>query len=132
MKYLGIDYGLRKMGLAIGDDETRVAAPLEVIESDNPVESISRIISEEGIEAVVLGLPKTDAGYSKEQLGKTQKFADELRSSTSIPIYTADESFSSVESQRIQQESGSKVPEDALAAMLILQGYFNEGDSAGQ
>lgn len=123
MKYLGVDYGLRKIGLALGDSDVRVAVPLEVIETDRVVDEIKRHIQEEGVDAVVLGLPAHDE--RSEQLQRTKEFADFLTSELSVPVHTIDESYTSVESQRIQSEFGSKVPEDALAAMLILQSYFD-------
>lgn len=124
MKFLGIDYGLRKVGLALGDSEARLAVPLEVIESDRIVEMIQKTIAEEGIESVVVGLPTIDGG--SVQLDKTKEFAEFLKTELKIPVYTIDESFTSVESQRIRSEQGSNVPEDALAAMLILQSYFDQ------
>lgn len=124
MKYLGIDYGLRKVGLALGDDETRLAVPLEVIESDRIVEMIKKAVADKEIDAVVIGLPNVDGGSA--QLEKTKEFAEFLKTELKIPVHTIDESFTSVESQRIQSEQGSNVPEDALAAMLILQSYFDQ------
>lgn len=120
MKYLGIDYGLRKVGLALGDDETNIAAPLEVIEnSDDLLVRLATMIEQENIDSVIVGLPPQRQGEV------TKEFVQELKKVVKVPVHLEDESYSSAESRRIQQEHGSDVEEDALAAMLILQGYLD-------
>ena len=120
MKHLGIDYGLRKIGLALGDSETRVAAPLEVVQNtEDIIDRLKHLIESEDIEVVIVGMP------SREQGEITNTFIQSLKEVVEVPIHTVDESYSSVESQRVQ-EAGSNVPEDALAAMIILEQYFNE------
>ena len=121
MKVLGIDYGLSKTGLALGDDVVRVSTPLEVIKTTETfVEDLCHLVEQEGVERIVVGIAKG----SQEQV--TREFIKVLEASTSVPVITIDEAYTSVESQRIQEESGSKVEEDALAAMLILESYFNQ------
>lgn len=124
MRYLGVDFGLKKTGLALGDDEIRIASPLEVIPGgDDSFAHIKRIVLEEDIEGIVVGMPGTEGS---EQFEKTTLFVERLEERLDQKIYTIDENFTSVESRRLQEESGSKVPEDALAAMLILQAFFSE------
>lgn len=121
MKVLGIDYGLSKTGLALGDDVVRVAGPLEVIKTTEAlVDDLCNLVKVEGIERIIVGVAKG----SQEQV--TLEFVHALKLATSVPVITIDEAYTSVESQRIQEESGSKVEEDALAAMLILESYFNQ------
>lgn len=128
MRYLGIDFGLRKIGLALGDDESHLATPAEVITNDDRLlVRLAELVRDEGIEAIVIGVPlPTGEHHSGEQLKKTRAFADELRRVVSVPVHEVDEKYTSSESRRIQKEMGSHVPEDALAAMLILQAYLDE------
>jgi len=129
MRYLGLDYGLKKIGLAIGDDKSKIASPLEVIKVINVIaviENIKDLIAEEGIEAIVVGVPKKVGDFhSGGQLDLTKKFIDNLRLRTGLPVHEVDESYTSRESQRLQKEQGATASEDALAAMLILQEYLN-------
>ena len=128
MRYLGIDFGLRKIGLAFGDDETNISTPAEVITNDDRL--FSRLISlvqSEGIDAIAVGVPlPTGDHHSADQLNRTRAFIEELRRVVSVPVYEVDEKYTSSESRRIQKEYGSQVPEDSLAAMLILQAYLDE------
>ena len=126
MKYLGVDYGLKKIGLAIGDDETKFAAPLEVLENKEDADlTIQRMVSSERIDAIVIGMPQQEQGEI------TRIFIAKLKSLLKVPIHQVDEAFTSVESKRLQDETGSKVAEDALAAMLILQSYLDNHGVVG-
>lgn len=127
MKYLGIDFGDRKTGLAIGDSASRIASPLEVIKGGSEsVEAIKKIISAESIDELVVGVPMaTGQHHSSEQLDKVKKFIQALQDQIALPVHQIDERYTTAESQRIKQESGSEAPEDALAAMLILQAFLD-------
>jgi putative Holliday junction resolvase len=134
MRYLGIDYGKKKIGLAIGDDDSGIASPAEVMVNDgDEVQKIIALVKTEGIEAVVVGVPGAVGEFhSSYQLKITKAFIDRLRSKLDLPVHEVDEKFTSVESQRIQDESGTGAKEDALAAMLILQEYLdNRKDGEG-
>ncbi len=128
MRYLGIDYGDKKIGLALGDDEVKVAAPLEVVrnEGERTALLVAQLIKRERVDAVVVGVPLSagDAPAS-EQEKKTRAFIAELKKLTTVPVYEEDERYTSSESLRIKHEHGSGVPEDALAATLILQAFFD-------
>ncbi len=127
MRYLGIDYGDKRIGLAFGDNESRVAVPLEVIKNhDHLVEELKTKIDVEGVDAVVVGVPlSTTEGPGSEQLEKTRKFIEQLRQVVSIPVHEEDERYTTAESIRLQREEGAEAGDDALAAMLILQAYLN-------
>lgn len=128
MKYLGIDFGLKKIGLALGDDQTGIAFPYGVIAGggDAP-ERILAIAEREDAEALVSGLPMPVGDHhSEEQLALTLAFVSTLGEVTQLPVHVVDEQFSSAEARRVQKEYGAKAEEDALAAMLILQAYLDE------
>lgn len=128
MKYLGIDFGLKKIGLASGDDETGLAFPMGNI--DGGVKAISTIMNrarDEGAEALVIGLPIPDAHQTSDQLELTKQFVQQVQNATSMPVFVVDEQFTSAEARRLQQEYGSEMPEDAIAAQIILQAFL-DGD----
>lgn len=128
MKYLGIDFGLKKIGLATGDDETGLAFPMGNI--DGGVKAISTIMNrarDEGAEALVIGLPIPDAHQSDAQLELTKQFVQNVQKATTLPVFVVDEQFTSAEARRLQQEYGSAMPEDAIAAQIILQAFL-DGD----
>lgn len=129
MRVLGIDYGDKKIGTAFGDLETKVAVPLDVLinHGDETLTNILKLIEEEGIERVVVGVPlSTGSHHDSEQLDKTRAFIVRLQSAIDIEVVEEDESYTTAESIRLQMEEGAQAAEDALAAMLILQAYMNK------
>lgn len=130
MKYLGIDFGKKKIGLALGDDGSRLAFPHENIAGgDDAVERIVEFAKGEGVEALVVGIPiPTEAHQTDDQLNATMAFVNRLTTVSGLPVFVVDEQFSSAEARRVQKEMGATAPEDAIAAMLILQAYFDEGE----
>lgn len=127
MRYLGIDYGEKKTGLAIGDDESNIASPLEVVAGGVETYAVVRqLIGQEGIDAIVVGLPLSAGAHSSDQLDKTKLFIERLEERLDVPVYDIDERYTSAESRRIQAETGTDAAEDALAAMLILQAFLDE------
>jgi putative holliday junction resolvase len=128
VKYLGIDFGLRKIGLAMGDDGSHVAVPFELLPGgDDAAMRITQLAKREGIEAFVVGLPiPTEAHQSEEQLERTVAFMNQLADVAELPVYVVDEQFSSAEARRVRHEYGATASEDEIAAMLILQAYFDE------
>ena len=128
MKLLGIDYGDKKIGLAFGDSEANLAVPLDVVPNigDKTIEVFAKQVKSEDIDAIVVGVPlATGEHHGSQQLEKTRAFIKKLEAAVSIPIIEEDESYTTSASISLQHESGSPAAEDALAAMLILQGYLN-------
>ncbi len=129
MRILGIDYGMKKIGLAFGDSEARVAVPLDVVA--NAGEQTLRVFSErvkkEDIDVIVVGVPLSTGGHhGPEQLERTRGFINELVQVVHVPVIEVDESYTTSESIRLQREEGSTAQEDALAAMLIVQAYIDQ------
>lgn len=127
MKYLAIDYSLRKVGLAMGESDLKVALPLEVLPGgDDVLDRILRIAKEERIDAFVVGVPVPfrEAQHTK-QFDRVKAFVDELRARSGLGVHEIDEILTTREARRVQEEYGSTVPEDALAAMMILQEFFD-------
>lgn len=130
MRYLAIDYGARRTGVAVCDASETVVSPLEVLDSRRGlVERISRIIVAQGAEAVVLGLPLNMDGSEGPQAGQVRAFAEQLRRHIEVPVYFQDERLSSFGAEQKWQESGlgkgrKKARLDALAAAEILQSFL--------
>lgn len=116
---LGIDYGERKIGLAISSG--KLAQPLKVVHS---LSEILDIINKEHVEKIVIGI-------SEGQVAKNaKKFAEELKEKTNLEVVEIDETLSTKDAQAMAMEAGikrkkRKAMEDAYAAALILQSYLD-------
>ncbi len=134
MKLIGLDVGDRRIGLAFGDTDLRMATPLDVIartNSEQDAESIRRVADNYNAESIVVGLPKNMNGTIGEQARMTQTFAEQLGEITKIPIVFWDERLSTHEATRRLHESESRRGKksrrglDAIAAAVILQDYLD-------
>lgn len=127
MQLLGLDYGLKRIGYAFCDTQTRLAIPGGIIDAhQEPIKAIQRIIINDGIEAIVLGIPSpTHIAQGQKQALLTEAFLKDLKEATTVPIYTVNEENTSAEARRLIKEEGATAPIDALAAMLILEDYLS-------
>ena len=128
MRLLGIDYGKKKIGLALGDTASKIAVPLEVVykQGDEAVRDVLKVIKSDGMEGIVIGIPSAVATHTNQkQIDIVRAFITELQKQTSIPIFEEDEAFTTAESQRLMSDEGAIADEDALAAMIIVQSYMN-------
>ena len=100
MRYLAIDYGGRRTGLAICDAAETIASPLAVIEGNKELlKKITEIIQEENVEAVIVGLPLNMDGSKGSQAKIVLKFTEQLKKHLDIPICLQDERLSSFSAQ---------------------------------
>lgn len=128
MRILGIDYGDKKIGLAFGDSDARVAVPLDVIPNvgKQTLHELAGRVKAESVELIIVGVPLSTGGHhGPEQLEKTRRFIESLKIILNIRIEEEDESYTTAESIRLQREEGAQAHEDALAAMLIVQAYID-------
>jgi len=136
MRYLAIDYGTRRTGLAICDAGEILASPLAVIDSRRKLlTKIAEIVKAENVEAIVLGLPLNMTGSEGPQTKLVRKFSDQLRSSLPIPVYLHDErlsSFAAEEKLAPADLTRGKQKErlDAVAAAEILEAFLEQKRSA--
>jgi putative Holliday junction resolvase len=129
MRALGIDFGEKRIGLAVSDPEGRVATPLETLtrKSDREVVAqISDIVRREGVERLVVGEPLGLDGTRGPAAERVGSFARKLEDKTGLPCELVDESLTSVEAAERLREAGvdpRRHPEriDALAAQILLQ-----------
>lgn len=130
--YMGIDYGRRRVGIAIGDSETRIAFPRETIDVERtPVmDRLAALIKENRITALVLGLPrKFGPGPSRET--EVLAFREELQQRFDLPISLHDESFSSARALERTSHLSTKRKKtdkglvDRAAAAIVLQEFLD-------
>jgi putative Holliday junction resolvase len=129
MKALGIDFGERRIGLAISDPEGRVAVALETferIDDRRAARKIAAIARDERIERLVLGEPRQLDGGAGEAAERVRRFGRRLTEATGLPLERIDEALTSVEAERRLRDAGvdpRRHPErvDAVAAQILLQ-----------
>jgi len=134
MRYLGLDIGDRRIGVAMSDPSGILASPLTIIERNDDreaVEAIIRIAKESEVGGVIIGLPRSLNGSLGTQAQKVTGFTDKLRAALSIPVDFRDERLSTVSARRGMKETMSKkarreTKDDAIAAAIILQNYLEE------
>lgn len=131
-KTLGIDYGRRRIGIAICGP-LKIANPLTVIHRKNTdvIEELQTIIEENDIGKIVIGLPKNMDNSEGEMVKEVHDFAKELQDQFSIPIVFSDERLSTWEAQNSLKNLGMSPSKrkkiiDAVAAALILQNYVDQ------
>jgi len=130
-KFIGIDYGMRRVGIAISDDSGKIALPLKTIEGNDFIflNSIKEIIAEKGIEKIVLGLPLNLSGEESPMSQKVRKFAEKLNYNEMTIIFW-DERLTTTEAHRALHEMNKKPSHhrkdiDLISATLILQSYLD-------
>lgn len=130
MIFLGIDYGKKRVGLALG--QFGFAEPLTIIENtSNLLSQLQQVMTDHQIETIVVGVS------DREMAEETIQFAQKLRSLVHKPIYLVDESFSSKETMSKLIEAGAKQkrrgqPIDQLAASQFLQDFMDTDPSLWQ
>jgi putative holliday junction resolvase len=120
---LAFDFGLKRIGVAVGETELGTAHPLATISAPG-FDSISKLITEWRPSQLVVGLPL--AANGEHPLAKrVERFARQLEGRFHLPVARVDERFSSVEAQsRLRGVKRKRV--DAVAAQLLLEQYFHE------
>jgi putative Holliday junction resolvase len=124
IKYLGIDWGEKRIGLALGDSETGIATPFKVVSG---VDEIIKIIKSEEINIVVVGKPVSITNYKLQITNKEfNDFIGKLKEKTNIPVKFFDERLSSKAADALSGDKKTKAARDAVAAMIILQSYLDK------
>lgn len=120
-KYLGIDWGEKRIGLATADSETDLALPLKTV--SNPSEVLGVIVEEE-IDEIIIGSPRKMSGEPADN-PLWDNFVSELRSRCSKPIHFFDERLSSLAADALAGQENEKAGRDEVAATIILQDYLD-------
>ena len=133
-RWLGIDYGKRRIGLALSDPGESIASPATTLEATGTAPGDARQVvqwaSKNEIDAFVVGLPLNMDGSLGPQAQLSQNFADQLRRLGNLPVELWDERLSSFQADEIMQSAGltpakRKKFRDALAAQVILQSFLD-------
>ena len=132
-RVLGIDYGERRIGLALSDPMGIIAKPLGIIDRKKTTDYISEILNtskEKNANIIVVGLPLTLRGKQSKQTEIVQKFIEKLTQLGKIPVVPVDERLSSIAAKKSLQLQGVKTGHekgrvDETAAAIILQEYLD-------
>jgi len=133
MRILGLDYGEKRIGVAVSDELGLTAQGLETIQRKNAahdVERIGKIAREIGAEKIVIGYPVRLNGEEGIQCEKVKRFSGRLETVLSIPVVFQDETLTTKEAESILIEANvrrdkRKLLVDKLAAGIILQAYLD-------
>jgi putative Holliday junction resolvase len=138
MRVLGLDVGDRRIGVAISDSLGLTAQPLTVLTRRGlaaDVETICALISQHGVERLIMGLPLTMRGEHGIQASKVTVLRDALQQRLTIPIDLVDERLTTVQGERALREAGAsrrarRSAIDVVAAQLTLQQFLDRHRSA--
>ena len=136
MRVLGIDFGERRIGLALSDPTGTLASPLPTLKrrvgKRPPLAALAELVAAREVEAVVMGLPLTLQGEDSDWTRTVRDVGQSLSGRTGVPVHFIDERFTSVVAERMVRTSGlprrkreSKERVDAEAAVLILQSWLD-------
>jgi putative Holliday junction resolvase len=131
-RILALDFGSRRIGLAVSDELGLTAQGLPTLERTNKrndLDHLRRVIKQYGVCEIVMGLPLRLSGDAGIQSEKVEVFAEELRKKFKLPVHLFDERLTSVEANRVLRESEMSIRRraevvDQLAATLILQSFL--------
>lgn len=124
---LGVDFGDSKIGLAIADNETKMAFALDVLKNDELfLENLKKLVAEKNVKAVVLGMTKHEKDISSAK--KKTEFAEILKKELSLEIYFQEEMFTTKMAHDNIKMHGAKnisATDDKEAARIILQEWLD-------
>lgn len=140
MSILGIDYGAKKIGLARSDEANKFALPLDIlinVGKKDILEKLKEIIKTHDVSEIVVGVPISLKAEKREtfwrqkdlqnkQMKEVLEFVSWLKKNVDLPIEIEDERLSTKMANGMMKEMVKKGPDDAVAAMLILQTYLDK------
>ena len=133
MAILGIDYGAKKIGLATSGQDTNLALPLEVLINtgkDKVLMRLKEIFKDYNIKKIVVGVPtsmqeKQQGDLQNEQMKEVLSFVDWLKDNVDLSVVVEDERLSTKMANSLGKDLRQKGPDDAVAAMVVLQNYLD-------
>lgn len=135
MKLMGIDFGSKRVGIALSDEEGKFAFPKQVLNNDsNLIATIKEIVKNEGVSKIIIGQSLNDQGLKNDIEQETEKFIEILDNEINLPIAREKEFFTSFEahkregkeSRNDRKDKKEKTENlDAKAAAIILQRYLD-------
>ena len=133
MKIMGIDFGTKRMGIALSDELFLTAQGADTIyrkDLSTDLDAIARIIRENNVIEIVVGLPISMNGTHSQKTKEVLEFVDILSKAVTVPVKTWDERLTTVQADRAMMEAGMngfkrRQLTDKVASGLILQGYLD-------
>ena len=129
---MAIDYGLKRVGVAVTDPLKMIANPLDTIDSNKIIDFIKGYLHKEEVERIIVGMPKNLQNQDTDATSLVTKFIDKLKNVVNVPIETIDERFTSKMAFQTMIDSGMKKKQrqnkgliDEIAATILLQDYLN-------
>ena len=126
---MALDYGSARTGVAVSDPTGTLARPLGVVEragAEAGLAELARLVREQQVERVIVGLPLTMRGAHGEQAAETERFVDALRGVLDVPVELYDERFTT----DLARQTAGTAPEDAVAAAHLLSGWLERWSPA--
>ncbi|HLD21425.1 MAG TPA: Holliday junction resolvase RuvX [Patescibacteria group bacterium] len=128
MRYLGIDFGLKRTGVAVSDADGRIAVikeTIDVVGQQQIIDRIKAILEEEkNIDAIVIGMPLNMKGEGTEMTSEVERFVAKLRNHVSVPVQTYDERLTT-EMAHTLLRGVTQEKRDQVAAQIILQNFLD-------
>jgi putative Holliday junction resolvase len=128
MRYLGIDFGTKRVGLALSDEAGRMGFPHAVVPNDGRlIDYVREIIDRKAVSCVVIGDSRNFSGEPNQVMGKAKEFAQLLERTSEIEVFWEPETMTTQEARRDPEGvyGGSHLSVDASAAALILSSYLS-------
>ena len=129
---IGVDVGTRRVGVAVADNETRFARPLEVIDLSqvDPIARLRDLVAELSAERVVVGRPTGLSGRAGPAVETQAEFVEQLRAAIDVEVDEFDERLTTVVADQGLRAAGGRAAahkrlRDAIAAQVMLQGYID-------
>lgn len=127
MKLLGIDFGRKRVGIAVSDEGQKIAFPKAVYPNDKKlIEQIEDFCKGNSVSGIVLGESKNFKGEDNPVMEDILKFKEKIEMAISLPVFMEPEFMSSSEAEKMRAEGDNKEMLDASAAAVILQSYLNK------
>lgn len=123
MKIIGIDFGTKRVGLAISDETQTFARELTIVPPQEVFKAIAALCDEEEVEGFALGYPLSMGGTVTQKTEEVLKFKENLEKQFNLPVELVDERLSSVMAGNLP---GGSEHVDSLAAQIILQTYLDK------
>ena len=136
-RVLGVDYGSKRIGLALSDLSGLIARPLAVVDGEAELFTLlPRLVEEEEVETVVIGLPRNMDGSLGPKAREVLEFKARLEERTDLPVETWDERLTTVQAERALRDGGLSRGKrgrrvDKVAAQILLQSYLDRARGAG-
>lgn len=134
-RILGVDYGAKRVGLAISDAGRKIASPLKILHrqnADQDARSLKTIITDEKVTRIVVGLPVHTTGSESQKSREARAYAAWLRELTALPVTFWDERFTTADAEQLLLDAGLTKKRrqerlDMVAAQILLQTYLDAG-----